>query len=581
MKKHTKLLFAFSIFLFLSCLGFYTYHWYKYPEPIDKNFLLKYYSKDLILKTGGHLIKPNDRLQHFLNFSLLKEDNVIRIGTFGDSHTYGIDVDKKETFPHQLQKLFDKQSVNKKIEILNFGVTGNGFQEQFFLWEKYHKIYDLDYILFGPRGFYPNRDTTFRIYWGSKYFKYPKDRFVLSKVNNLKLLHIKGDTLKERYKNYYKLIPSIKVLRYDKTPFKILERLFPFLRYKIQNPFYYKKISDEEESVKINIFLLEKVRNLFNKRILFLTDHGSDAFNAYQSVKRLFNLNSIQFKKSWFYETFWLHKSSIGNEIISNIYFNALIGRTDFSLKIINCYFEKGVPVNKELDKSLSLSSVKSIKIIGGENKVISSLESIVKSTPLTLHTKQHESFISLFNKSNFSGTPFIPVSVQLKKGMRIYIRNKHKNRIELGTITPLDSYQKFFAFYNNYIKNTNSPFYSNSYKTFFLLESFPVSLKKTIKKINSPLELFVENYRLGILQPYNLYGKNSLKLSLNKYPLLMAGPYHRVREKDLPDKFPLYIQYNINEQKKFKSLIPDWKCKKEKKHFHLNLPNFEPIKLK
>ena len=58
-------------------------------------------------------------------------------------------------------------------------------------------------------------------------------------------------------------------------------------------------------------------------------------------------------------------------------------------------------------------------------------------------------------------------------------------------------------------------------------------------------------------------------------------GPSHHLREKDLPEEFPLYIQYNMNNGESFKSLIPDWKCKKEKQQIHLKLPNFEPLNLK
>ena len=60
-----------------------------------------------------------------------------------------------------------------------------------------------------------------------------------------------------------------------------------------------------------------------------------------------------------------------------------------------------------------------------------------------------------------------------------------------------------------------------------------------------------------------------------------MMGPSHHLREKDLPEEFPLYIQYNMNNGESFKSLIPDWKCKKENKKIHLKLPNFEPLNLK
>ena len=203
--------------------------------------------------------------------------------------------DKAASYPYQLQQLLNKEFPNKTIEVLNFGISGMGFQEQFLLWEKYAQQYSLDYILLGPRGFYSDRDVTFRIIWDFRYFNYPKERFtLLYRGNGLKRVHIKGDSLKERYKNYYKLIPTWVALRYDRRPFKIWERFFPFLRYNIQNPFYYTEMSDKEESARINTLLLEKMRNSHNKKMFFFTDH-IPTFNMYQQIKNFYNLNHIQY----------------------------------------------------------------------------------------------------------------------------------------------------------------------------------------------------------------------------------------------------------------------------------------------
>lgn len=132
----------FFAFIFVFCLSFlsglYFYYLYKYPKFQDGEHLLKWYPEKILLKTGSNLPTPEKRIQHFLNFSPLKEKGVIRIGTFGDSFTYGTEVDKKGTYPYLLQQLFDREFPEKKIEVLNFGVTGHGFQEQFF--SCFHKI---------------------------------------------------------------------------------------------------------------------------------------------------------------------------------------------------------------------------------------------------------------------------------------------------------------------------------------------------------------------------------------------------------------------------------------------------------
>ena len=442
----------------------------------------------MILKTGGKLQLPESRIQHFLNFSPLKQPETIRIGAFGDSHTFGHGVKKTESYPYQLQRLFNTKFQNKKIEVLNFGLGGVSFQEQFFLWEKYAKNYALDYILLGPHGFYPNRDVTFRKNFNldRHHLFYPKTRFVLSRKNRLKQVHIKGDTLKERYKNYYTLIPSWRALHYDKRPFQIWESLFPILRYGIKNPFYYKKMSDRKESARINILLLERIKGYFDKKILFFTDKIS-FFEKYQTVDKLYNLNFIPFPKSRFYSTF-LHKSSLGNEWIANIYFKALIGQKNFSVKTINCYFEEfnffrktRQIFNKDLD------AVQSIQITDG-HKAISTLRYNLRYYPHKRSYLNHKisgtkSFIAFFNQHDFLGSPIFPLPVQLKEGMKIYIQLENKNKIKLGSIETLDISEKFFVFYGKYMRYHRTYHLTKSYQSYFLLEKMPFSLKKKMEK--------------------------------------------------------------------------------------------------
>ncbi|MCZ0933183.1 MAG: SGNH/GDSL hydrolase family protein, partial [Oligoflexia bacterium] len=320
-------------FLVFFLTGFYAYYRYKISKihPIDYR-LYKLYPKDIILKTGGRLQKPQQRFQHFLNFSTEKKKKVIRIGAFGDSHTYGNEVGKTATYPYYLQTLFDINYPNRSIEVLNFGVGGSGFPEQFFLWEKYAKVYQLDYILLGPGGFRSIRNTNFN-YFSPQYIK---NRFIITEKDSLREVHIKGDSFQERFKNYYSLIPSGTALRYDKRPFKIYEILFPFLKYKIKNPFYYTKMSEHEEAVKINKRLLEEINKVYpRKTLFFLTDKWlynlykpgtsyslSDNYNP--SSTNLYNLNQIIPAHS-FYKKFH-HNSSLGNEFTAWFYFNALLG---------------------------------------------------------------------------------------------------------------------------------------------------------------------------------------------------------------------------------------------------------------
>ena len=569
-------------FLLFFVSGFYAYYLYNY-EPPEISHLLEHYPEDFLLKVGDELQLPGRRFQHFLNFPPLKEKDTVRVGTFGDSHTFGDEVDKTACYPYLLQQLFDKKFPNAKIEILNFGMSGTGFQEQFFLWEKYSKIYNLDYILLGPRGFYSRRDVTFRISWDFQYFKYPKERFVLSENNTLRQVHIKGESLKERYKNYYKLIPTWTALRYDKKPFKIWEYFFPLLRHNIQNPFYYTKMSDREESVKINTLLLKKIRDVHDRKILFVTDQSS-IFNSYQRPENLYNLNHIQLKERCFYRVF-SHASSLENENMANIYFNALIGRAEFPLKIINCYFKEIGFVSNKLKKGLY--QIRSIKVIDKKGTSLATFRRNVsdhhhnEGSYFKRKEKWMKSFIGFSNGVDFLDFPFFPLPIQLKTGMKISIQLPNKKRIDLGRIRALDQFEKFFVLYENFI--VKKRYQTIHYESWFLLKQMPVSFENQIKEVTGTFGLFVEDYKLGTLYFDDFYGKRALRfIPVNGYKksFLMMGPSHSVRESDFPAEFPVYIQYNVNDSESFKSLIPDWKCKKKKQHIHLKLPHFDPLNL-
>ena len=573
-------------FLFFFIAGLYTYYRYKIPEqnPINSK-LYDLYPTDILLKTGGNLYQPQIRLQHFLNFPAQKKKGTIRIGAFGDSHTFGSEVEKTSSYPYYLQKLFDARYPNHPIEVLNFGVGGAGFPEQFFLWEKYAKQYHLDYILLGPSGVYSERNTRFTFHDMAYWF--PKNRWILSKSNQLKEIHIKGTTLQERFRNYYKLIPTWTALRYDKQPFKLYEILFPFLRYKIKNPFYYTKMSEHEEAVKINKQLLKRINKVYPKKILFFTtskgfyQHYSHLNEIYkQSIGNLYNLNLIP-SSHGFYEVFW-HESSLGNEITALIYFNALLGNTNFFLNTIQCYFKENKSISTQSAWKLkNRDSIEKIKVVGGSQLIFNLKANRSDHSWNNKFFKEHpmknaKSFLAFLNKKQgFLKSVYIPLPFQLKEGMKLYIQFKNKNRIELGSIQALDTYNNFFAFYSDHI--TGGVDYSYTYWIIYLL--------KTELKINKKEALFIENYKLGdIVMEKRFFEKKWLKFIPTvgySNTFLVMGPQDKVTEKDFPEKFSVYMSYETKDGNSFKSLIPDWTCKKEKQKINLDLPNFQPLVFK
>jgi len=70
--------------------------------------------------------------------SFNKEDGKIRILCLGDSTTFGEFVNDEETFPYQLQKLFDLRDAN--VEVINGGVGGTTIVDQFYFLKKSGEI---------------------------------------------------------------------------------------------------------------------------------------------------------------------------------------------------------------------------------------------------------------------------------------------------------------------------------------------------------------------------------------------------------------------------------------------------------
>ena len=405
--------FIFAFFIFFIA-GIYAFYKYKKPENVNvKSRLYEIYPKDIILQTGSWLVFPEQRFQHFLNFPIKKEKGTIRIGTFGDSHTFGAEVEKTATYPYYLQKLFDISYPDQSIEVLNFGKGGSSFTHQFFLWEKYVESYQLDYILLGPVGFYSNRNTVFISPFGFHWLFFPQNRFILTDQNQIKEIHIKGATLEDRHKKYYRFIPSWTALKYDKKSFKLYEILFPFLRHKTSNPFYYTQLSEDEEAFQINSQLLKKIHSAYPKKTLFFTNEDT-IYSLYKNSSstyhpRLYNFNKITAPTNSFYEVF-SHESSLGNELTAQFYFNALVGKEQFSFTRIKCYFrEKSNSTNNNLLEDSELSLGRRIEIVSDHDLKEPFYQ---KSSNL----KGIKSFLTFLNKNDFLQSVYIPLSFQLKE---------------------------------------------------------------------------------------------------------------------------------------------------------------------
>lgn len=115
------------------------------------------------------------------------EKNKIRIAIFGDSYSHGDEVRFKYTIGNYLEKLF----INSKyeVEVLNFAVSGYGFDQAYLRWKEVNSKFNPDIIILGVQ--FENVKRNINIirpfYSHITDIPYSKPRFILNN-NKLELL---------------------------------------------------------------------------------------------------------------------------------------------------------------------------------------------------------------------------------------------------------------------------------------------------------------------------------------------------------------------------------------------------------
>ena len=611
--------------IFLTSFHIYSCHSIssKVYYTMDKQkFPLSQYSKEFIFEVG-RVEDFRKRTNYFLNFPLKKSKGTVRIGTFGDSLTYGAEVNKGESYPAQLQEIFDKSQITTtpKIEVLNFGVNGHGFQMNFLFWKEYAEKYNIDYILFGPYGFQPSRDTTFTAPWNNitTFAFHPNGRFILEKNNFLEFINIRGHSFLERYRNYYSLFPSWKVLRYDRQFFDLWRKsYFPYLKKDLKNPFYYSDLTEREESLIINTILLNRIKGNHPKKILFFLTKKW-IYDLYKHIKPSFNLNYLTaFENNSFLYERYSHQSSLGNELLSQTYFKALTGKTDFSLKMFYCrhfissqplFFTKQLPLKRY--SKVRKKPLKTVEIFHNDLKIG---EMVLNRRDHWRHEKiklsifkTAKSFIGFFNsKDFFAKALYYPLPFQPKTDdeRKIYIDFGGK-KIPLGSAVPIDTEHLIFGFQANYIAGRMDPVFlrdptlnlkfhdyifgrGQRYHSYLylgqLINKLQIPFKKPISTVKK-VSLWLNNYKIADLKSERKYGLNDIwsfkwhKLK-NTETLAIIGPGHHLRHKHLPEKLNLSLRYTNKEDETANSPIPNWFCEKKRVPVNLKLPGLHFIHL-
>lgn len=171
-----------------------------------------------------------------------KDPHVTRIGVFGCSFVAGQDAAPRQDFPNLLQEAL-RNAGRRDIEVVNFGVSGYGMSQSFLLWSLLARRYGLDYSVFMPMVFHPERDDSF--VFAPDTYGPVHSRYALVD-GKPELIPALGSNPSERSRVYHRLIPPWRYLRYDARPPALLRALLPRGRQWKGNPFYYWRGPDDE-----------------------------------------------------------------------------------------------------------------------------------------------------------------------------------------------------------------------------------------------------------------------------------------------------------------------------------------------
>lgn len=104
----------------------------------------------LIYELNPALPDHNSEAMRDRGFPRIKPVGSLRVAAIGDSITYGFGVKSEESWPKQLEKMFDEQryhTPNLRTEVLNFGVPGYSIAEEAAVLEYKALAFDIDAVV--------------------------------------------------------------------------------------------------------------------------------------------------------------------------------------------------------------------------------------------------------------------------------------------------------------------------------------------------------------------------------------------------------------------------------------------------
>jgi hypothetical protein len=368
----------------------------------------------------GHIL--GNKRSSFVNFQTKKPKGIIRIGCFGDSFTYGDEVDRANDYPSLLQDIFIQNGFNN-VQVINFGGSWYGFSQVFIMWKYVGRKYDLDYILLGPMCFWLYRDSKFNHsadYWPH----YLHARYIL-KGDGLELIDVIGDSYKQRMQNYYKFIPRLRYLRFDTDPPLFLRCLIPKGRW-LKNPFYYYKGSPEEEFRKIYGLLLSEMAD--SSIPIILSNYEQliiDVGNKIAKVKENLLVSRCERIRYRFpYLRPRDHNSPLGNNIVAQQMFDLITGKNNTELILFKTEDIDGSFPQQSETKRLKLSEYSRVAIEIAGVELGGFATSDEGNSNKLLHKIPFVSFIAIGNnKTSILDGRFLPLDFELRDGMALTMR--------------------------------------------------------------------------------------------------------------------------------------------------------------
>jgi len=306
-----------------------------------------------LMRLVGSLV--TNRRNSFRKFEMRKPDGVTRVCAFGDSFTYGDEVEAGADYPSLLERMLERAGI-EGVQVLNFGSPWHGFQQAFMLWERAGSRYRCDYALLGPNSFWEARGTAFNhTDLLSPYYIHA--RYVLDD-EDVRLVEIEGDNFRERFERYWSFLPTWKVLRYDRNAPAFLRALIPKGR-TLPNPFYYRSESAEEEATAIWRILLGKMSE---------SDMSVVMTNKRKRVVQLADSLGLPADNAWFeyrfpYSAGRGHNSVWGNQMVALKYFAALVeGETPAFFRIATSN-RRNISTRSNIPRKRALSDYRSLVV--------------------------------------------------------------------------------------------------------------------------------------------------------------------------------------------------------------------------